>query len=151
VNGENDKREVLAAIGNLGWQVQAVGKEVGETKEDLATLSGEFKGQQRWLKDLQRRHEEEARSTRKQIGEVDRRVAGLERGDVETTRQRQALDQARASAVLVNAPTPAVPHPAHSLRESATAPVELAKWKAVTAIGVPLVALAASIAAHIWR
>ena len=136
MNGEGEQR-IMNAFGALHFKLDQLDTKADGTNQEVARLTGKFEGQERWMQDLQRRHEEETRSTRKEIVRVDRRVAGLERADTDTTQQRQALGSAQAQTVLVTQPTPVATAP-HGLREAASETVEIVKWKALVAMGTPI-------------
>jgi hypothetical protein len=153
VDGEE---RIVESLGRLHGKLDAQGgkldtlqREVGLTREEAAKTRAQVEGQADWIRGIEKRHGGEIAENRREIGCVRVDLAKVTKvQEVETTQRHGALS-AEAAHALLN-PTPA-PLRTPSLRASAAETVELVKWKAITAIGVPLALAIAGWIAYLTR
>jgi hypothetical protein len=139
VNGESEK-QIVDSLGRLHGKMDVFGEKLEDTRLEARETKSEVKGQRRWIQDLQERHDRETREQRSAIAGVSERVVRVEQ------RQENQADVTGRQAAAVPAP-PQTP----SLRTAVNGTVEVARWKAITAIGVPLALAVAAAASHFFR
>jgi hypothetical protein len=154
MNGEGEQR-IVDSLGRLHSKVDDLAETQARTREEQAGLASSVRGQERQLERIGDRIEREQEERRKAIGKATERIVRVEQQqkttqakvvEVETTQKRPVLPAADAALVLAQGPAK-VP----SIRAQAHEIVQVERWKALTALGVPIALALAGWIAHLYR